>query len=112
MKLKSILFSALLVMTSLIFVMAHPIEAQTTPKRIEITAKRFEFMPANITLKKGEPVVLVLNSIDVAHGLRFRELGLDIKAKKGQTSELSFTPAKTGDFTGHCSIFCGNGHGQ
>ncbi len=112
MKLKFILFCALFTMASLISVMVHSSEAQTTPRRIEIMAKRFEFTPASFTLKKGEPVVLVLNSVDVAHGLRFRELGLDIKAKKGQTSELSFTPAKTGDFTGHCSIFCGNGHGQ
>ena len=39
---------------------------------IEVTAKRFSFDPGDLTLKKGEPVVLVLRSVDVAHGLRFR----------------------------------------
>jgi cytochrome c oxidase subunit 2 len=112
MKLKVVLFSALSMMVSVVPVTAYPNQAQTTPRQIEITAKRFEFIPANITLKKGEPVVIVLKSVDVAHGLRFRDLGLDLRAKKGQTSELPFTPTKTGDFVGQCSVFCGSGHGH
>jgi cytochrome c oxidase subunit 2 len=86
--------------------------AQETPRRIEITASKFAFTPSTLNLKKGQPVVLVLKSSDVAHGLRFRELNLDLKAGKGETSELSFTPDKTGDFVGHCSVFCGSGHGS
>jgi cytochrome c oxidase subunit 2 len=85
--------------------------AQGAPRRIEVTAKRFAFEPGEITLKKGQPVVLVLKSADVAHGLRFRELNLNVKVAKGGTAELSFTPDKTGDFVGHCSVFCGSGHG-
>lgn len=112
MKLKTTLFSALFMMVSIIPLTVHPSEAQPTPRRIEITAKRFQFMPSSITLKKGEPVIILLKSADVAHGLRFRELGLDLRAKKGQTSELPFTPTKTGDFVGQCSVFCGGGHGQ
>jgi len=81
------------------------------PRRIEVTAKRFEFQPGEITLKKGEPVVLVLKSADVAHGIRFKELGVDAKVGKGQTSEVAFTPDKDGTFVGHCSVFCGSGHG-
>jgi cytochrome c oxidase subunit 2 len=86
--------------------------AQGTPRRIDVTAKRFNFEPAEITLKKGEPVVLALKSVDVAHGLRFRELNLNVKIDKGTTADLSFTPDKTGDFVGHCSVFCGAGHGN
>lgn len=81
------------------------------PQRIEVVAKRFTFEPAQVTLHKGQPVVLVLKSDDVAHGLRFRELNLDVKANKGESKELSFTPDKVGDFVGHCSVFCGSGHG-
>ena len=87
------------------------VRAQAAPRRIEVTAKRFEFAPGEITVKKGEPVVLVLHSMDVAHGLRFRELNVDVKVPAGGTSEVLFTPEKTGDFTGHCSVFCGSGHG-
>ncbi|MGA9668560.1 MAG: cupredoxin domain-containing protein [Terracidiphilus sp.] len=87
-------------------------QAEATPQRIEITAKRFTFAPGEITLKKGQPVVLVLKSADVAHGIRIRELNVDVKVGKGGTAEVHFTPDKTGDFVGHCSVFCGSGHGS
>ena len=86
--------------------------AQTTPRRIVIEAKRFSYDPGEITLKKGEPVILVLKSRDVAHGLRFRDLNVDMKVKAGGTEEVEFTPMQTGDFVGHCSVFCGSGHGS
>jgi cytochrome c oxidase subunit 2 len=82
------------------------------PRRIVIIAKRFSYDPGEITLKKGQPVVLVLKSADVAHGLRIRELNINIKVKAGGTEEVQFTPDKTGDFIGHCSVFCGSGHGS
>jgi cytochrome c oxidase subunit 2 len=92
-------------------VLLQSLRVQPDPHRIDVTAKRFEFQPGEITLKKGEPVVLVLKSVDVAHGIRFKELGIETKVGKGQTSELAFTPDKTGTFVGHCSVFCGSGHG-
>lgn len=85
--------------------------AQTAPQRIEITAQEFAFRPAELTVKAGQPVVLVLKSLDVGHGLRIRDLGVDIKIKAGETGEAKFTPTSTGDFIGHCSVFCGSGHG-
>lgn len=87
-------------------------QAEAGPRRVAVTAKRFSFEPAEITLKKGEPVDLVLKSLDVPHGLRFRELNVDVKASKGGTAEVHFTPNQTGDFVGHCSVFCGMGHGS
>jgi cytochrome c oxidase subunit 2 len=82
------------------------------PRRVEITAKRFSFDPDMVTLKKDEPVVLVLKSNDVPHGIRVRELALDVKAPRGGSAEARFTPDKVGDFIGHCSVFCGTGHGS
>jgi cytochrome c oxidase subunit 2 len=90
---------------------SRTLRAQYAPRRVEVVAKSFSFEPREITLKKGEPVVLVLSSTDVAHGLRFRELNLDLKVAKGGTTELRFTPDRTGDYVGHCSVFCGSGHG-
>ncbi len=86
--------------------------AQPAPREIEVTAKRFAYVPSEITLKRGQPVVLVLRSEDVAHGLRFRDLNLDAKFSKSGSAQLSFTPDKIGDFVGHCSVFCGSGHGE
>jgi cytochrome c oxidase subunit II len=87
------------------------LKAAPEPKRIEVTAKRFSFEPAEITLKKGEPVDLVLNSVDVPHGIRLRELNVDVKVGKGGRAEVHFAPTRTGTFVGHCSVFCGAGHG-
>lgn len=86
--------------------------AEAAPRRIEITAKRFTFQPGDITLRKGQPVVIVLKSTDVAHGLRFRDLNVAVKVGAGGTAEVQFTPEKTGDFVGHCYVFCGGGHGS
>ena len=83
-----------------------------TPRQINVVAKRFSYSPSELTLKKGEPVVLSVMSQDVAHGLKFSELNLNTEIKKCVASELAFTPAKTGDFVGHCSHFCGAGHGS
>ena len=90
---------------------APTIQAADSPRRIEVTAKRFEYIPAEITVKKGEPVVLVLHSVDVAHGIKFSDLNLKADIGTAGTSELAFTPDKTGTFVGHCSHFCGSGHG-
>jgi len=84
---------------------SQTMQAQGAPQRIEITA-------GEITVKKGQPVVLVLKSADVAHGIRIRELNVDVKVSKGGSAEVQFTPDKTGDFIGHCSVFCGSGHGS
>jgi cytochrome c oxidase subunit 2 len=86
--------------------------ADSAPRRIEVVAKRFAFEPATIELQKGVPVILVLKSVDVPHGIRFRELNVEVKAPKGGSGEVQFTPEKTGDFVGHCSVFCGAGHGS
>lgn len=88
-----------------------PVRAQQAPQRIEIDAKKFAFSPNEFTVKMGQPVTLVLKSVDVGHGIRFRDLNVNVKVKAGGTAEVTFTPDKVGDFVGHCSVFCGEGHG-
>src|SRR5258708_492534 len=77
MKKKLMLMVLLVGIVTTAVVYSRTLHAQSAPRRIEVVAKRFAFEPGEITLKKGEPVVLVLKSTDVAHGLRFRELNLD-----------------------------------
>ena len=81
-------------------------------RRIEIVAQRFQFTPGEITLKKGEPVVLVLTSKDVTHGLKLDAFHQIVKADKGKSSEAAFTPLETGDFVAQCAVFCGADHGS
>jgi cytochrome c oxidase subunit 2 len=97
---------------STVLFLERPTIAEDAPHRVEVTASRFAFAPAEITLKKGQPVILVLKSTDVTHGLKFSELSLNVKVDKGATAEMKFTPDKTGDFVGRCSVFCGSGHGS
>ena len=82
------------------------------PRVINLTAKRFEFSPGEVRLKKGEPVTLRIASADVTHGLYMKALGIDAEIQPGKTTEVSFTPRVAGRFTAICDHFCGAGHGN
>ena len=84
--------------------------SSTNPRVIHIKAKRFEYTPAEITIKKGELVVLELTSEDVKHGFSLPDFKLRADVKPGEISRLELTPDKTGKFTFTCDIFCGAGH--
>lgn len=106
-----IAWRALGVMLLSVLLMASSVKSEA-PRRVEVMAKRYAFEPAEITVKRGDSVELRLTSLDVAHGLRIRELKIDLKVDKGKTAVTTFTPQTLGTFVGHCSVFCGSGHGQ
>jgi cytochrome c oxidase subunit 2 len=82
------------------------------PKVIEITAKKFEFTPNEITLKKGEPVILRLTSTDRVHGFMSKPLKVDTDIAAGKTTDIAVTPDAAGDYTVICDHYCGTGHGN
>ena len=86
--------------------------AQMEPKTVAIAAHRFAFAPAQITLKKGEPVVLKLTSTDVVHGFYLKPLKIDEIIEPGKTTEVKVTPQVAGTFTTICDHFCGANHGN
>ena len=92
--------------------MAAAPPAKDAPKEINISAGRFAFAPNEITIKKGEPVTLLIHSTDVTHGLVSEDLGVRTNIKKGQTATVTFTPDTAGTFQGKCAHFCGKGHGS
>ncbi|MGH8751573.1 MAG: cupredoxin domain-containing protein [Burkholderiales bacterium] len=77
---------------------------------IKITARAFEYIPSEITLKKGEPVVLELTSQDLFHGFSISDLGLRADLPPGKTARVQLIPDKAGVFPFHCDNFCGIGH--
>jgi len=79
-------------------------------KVIRITAKKFDFTPNEITVKKGVPVALELTSSDRVHGFSLSDFKLTAKIEPGKVTRVLFTPDKTGEFTFSCNIFCGSGH--
>jgi len=81
------------------------------PRIVEITARKFEFTPAVITLKKGEPVTIHLTSTDRAHGLFVKAFNVDLDVDGGGSTAVTFTPTAIGTFPAICDHYCGSGHG-
>ncbi|HSY52415.1 MAG TPA: cupredoxin domain-containing protein [Thermoanaerobaculia bacterium] len=86
--------------------------AQEPPRVVEISAKRFEFNPKQVTLKRGEKVTIRLVSTDRAHGLLIKPLGVDLDADDGKPGEITITPDAVGTFPAICDHYCGSGHGN
>ena len=84
--------------------------SQSEEKVIRIKAKKFEFSPNTITLKRGEPVVFELTSEDRKHGFNLKEFGIRTEVTPSEPTRLQFTPDKTGEFTFSCDVVCGGGH--
>jgi cytochrome c oxidase subunit 2 len=80
------------------------------PTEIKVTARKFEFIPKKITVRRGEPVRLVVTSEDVNHGIAIEGLNIDKAVKARATEVIEFTPAQEGKFRIFCSVFCGDGH--
>ena len=83
-----------------------------SPQTITISASKFKFEPNEITVKKGEEVTMIIQSQDVTHGLLLKDFGVKTEIKKGQSTEVKFTPQTAGTFEGKCAHFCGKGHGS
>ncbi|MGT3101469.1 cupredoxin domain-containing protein, partial [Klebsiella pneumoniae] len=62
------------------------------PREIEITAQRFRFTPNVIPLKAGEPVLLLIRSLDFAHGFFVPDLNLRTDLMPGRVTRLALTP--------------------
>ena len=84
--------------------------SQPQPRTIKVSAKRFIFTPAEIALKKGEPVVFELTTEDIFMGFNVPDFGVRSDIVPGKTMKVSLTPDKAGTFTFLCDVFCGEGH--
>lgn len=81
-------------------------------KHIEVDASKFSFEPSEVTVKKGEQVVLTLHSMDASHGLVIQQLGIRVEVHKGQSLDVPISTQTAGTFEGKCAHFCGKGHGS
>jgi cytochrome c oxidase subunit II len=84
--------------------------ASKDTKEIRMTAKKYEYDPAIITVKEGEHVSLVITALDHDHGFKIDALHIDQLLKKGESTTIEFTADTTGTFPFQCSHFCGLGH--
>ena len=79
-------------------------------KEFTLTAKKWDFSPSIITVKKGDKVKLTIESIDVAHGFALPDFGINERLEPGDSVEVEFVADKTGTFNFFCSVQCGSGH--
>jgi cytochrome c oxidase subunit 2 len=77
---------------------------------IAVTARKFEYAPARVVVRRGAPVVLELTTLDRKHGFKVPDLGLRADILPGETTRLAFTPLESGTFVFACDRFCGDGH--
>jgi cytochrome c oxidase subunit 2 len=85
---------------------------EAAPRVIAISAKRFEFTPHQLTLRRGEPVTLRVSAQDRDHGFYQEELDIELDLTPAHVSEVTITPEKAGRFVVICDHFCGSGHGN
>jgi cytochrome c oxidase subunit 2 len=80
------------------------------PRRIPVVARKFVFIPNEITVRKGESVMLEFSAPEVVMGFFAPELGLRTLIVPGEVSKLLFVADKVGRFDFLCDVFCGDGH--
>lgn len=107
---RRVLLFAILAAALMPFALRRAIAQPAAPRVIEIKAKRFEFTPAEVTLKRGEPVTLRLVSLDRVHGFFVKPFGVDADIDPAKPTEVTFTPTEAGRFTAICDNYCGSGH--
>ncbi|WP_027091288.1 cupredoxin domain-containing protein [Cohnella thermotolerans] len=76
---------------------------------LKITATSFSFDQTEYHVKAGTPYVLSFSNKLGNHGAEIDELGINL-TKDNPRQEYTFD--KPGTYELHCSIMCGQGHGQ
>ena len=96
---------------------------------IDMTAKKYDFPPSPVHVKKGQKVQLKITSTDRDHGVKISatpdgaksksEPGLIFtspeecwKIKKQETVMIEFVAQTPGTYTIKCCVECGMGHGR
>jgi cytochrome c oxidase subunit 2 len=100
---------ALAIVCTAFFLTAARSPAQTE-RLIHMTAKKFAFEPSEITVRKGEPVVIEIVSLDKNHGFSIPELGVRTDVRPDTTARVRVVPERSGQFEFECDVKCGSGH--
>ncbi|HEY9464023.1 MAG TPA: cupredoxin domain-containing protein [Vicinamibacterales bacterium] len=79
---------------------------------VQVVATKFAFEPAVIQVTAGEPVRLVIHSVDGVHGFSIRDLSIDVQIPRSGDVVVEFTAPRAGRYEIACSEFCGSGHGH
>jgi heme/copper-type cytochrome/quinol oxidase subunit 2 len=82
----------------LLGVLAPPASAQA-PVEVKLSMEKDKFVPAELRVKAGRPIILVLtNADDITHELDIPDLRLEKKVRPGQTVKLQLPALKPGPY--------------
>ena len=84
--------------------------ARAQEKVVRITARKFEYSPAEVRLNVGEPVVLELVTEDVTMGFYLPDFKTGAEIVPGKVARVRLVPDRPGSFEFVCDVFCGEGH--
>jgi len=84
--------------------------AATAERVIPVVAKKFEFVPKEIRVRRGETVILQLSAPEVPMGFNLADFRQRVDIVPGKTATLRYTADKAGSFVFLCDVFCGTGH--
>jgi cytochrome c oxidase subunit 2 len=87
-----------------------PADKTAAPRTIDVVAQRFKFTPNEIRIKKGERVVLAIQSLDFVHGMNIPDFNMRADLFPGKTTRIELQPTRSGTFDFLCDNFCGEGH--
>lgn len=79
-------------------------------KVVKLEARKFVYTPDRIVLKKGQPVVLEITSLDFTHGFKIPDWNIRTDLLPGQVTKVHLKPDMAGEFDFLCDNFCGDGH--
>ena len=90
------------------------VRADAPPPRavtVEMTAKRFAFLPEQVEVAEGDEVTINVRSADGTHGIEIGKLKLKKTIPRGgDVVTLAFTAPAPGRYVITCSEYCGRGH--
>lgn len=107
---KGKLLGSMVLAAFILFVIGGSLTADESEQVIKVTAKKYEYSPNVITVKKGVPVVLEFTSLDSMHGFSCPGLKIRTDIQPGKVSTVRFVPEQAGKYPFHCDVFCGLGH--
>jgi nitrosocyanin len=82
-------------------------------KIVNVEAGSFYYKPNEITVKQGEKVRIVMNSVSMMHDFNIDELGVKMPIiQNGNTGTVEFTADKKGSFEYYCSVGQHRANGQ
>ena len=82
-------------------------------RTVDVTASRFQFEPATISVAQGDTVRLRLRSADRSHAFAIKAFRVKtLIPNGGETVTVEFIADQPGTFDFACSEYCGTGHSR